>query len=146
MRTAHRALLAVAVVLPWGLCCLAQSNADSQLPSGSGPLTGYRVATVSYSPVWEISSPPNSCRILRGDYWTDSAGHPIPLSGRKPRGPGDKHRRFTRVLLGPVSFSMPLSPSAAGVVGAFLALLLGLVALTCVTWRGRCDDEKPARL
>lgn len=121
--------LLVTLVLHCGLSCFAQSNANSSpsLPARPAPLTGYRAATVTYTLILQVGSGPGSFRIIRGDYWTDVAGQPIPFAGSKPRAPGDKRHRFTRVVLGSASFSMPLPPLAAGFVGTALLLLVGYV-------------------
>jgi hypothetical protein len=123
------------LVLLFGLTCLAASNDNSfsSLTSSSGPLTGFRVAAVSYSPVWEIGSPPNVFGIAAEDYWTDAAGHAIPWAASKPRQPGDNHHQFTRVILGRVSFSLPMRPAIAGASGILVFLLLGFLAMAYVT-------------
>ena len=117
------------LVLVCGLTCIAASNDNSfsSLTSSSGPLTGFRVAAVSYSPVWEIGSPPNMFGIAAQDYWTDAAGHAIPWAASKPRQPGENHHRFTRVILGRVSFSLPMRPAAAGLASVLVVLLLFFV-------------------
>jgi hypothetical protein len=148
MRSTHRTILTTALLLHWGVRCFAQSNMDSfsSLSSVSGPPTGYQVAAISYSPIWDVGSPPYVLRILGGDYWTDSAGHAILWPASKPRRSGDKHHRFTRVLVGRVSFSLPLSPAAAGLLGAVVSLVLGFSAVACIKWRGKCENAKPTKL
>jgi hypothetical protein len=134
MRAPHRAILTAALLLEWGLTGLAQSNVEF-LSLASGPLIGNRVAAVSYSPIWEVGSPPYIFRVLRGDYWTDSAGHAIPWAASKPAGSSNRHHQFTRILIGPASFSLPLPPGAVGLVGITIILLLGFIVLGCVTRR-----------
>ena len=145
MRTSIQACWIIILVLSWGLSCLAQSNADSTVPSGSGPLTGNRVAAVNYLPIWQIGSPPFSLRILGGDYWTDSTGRIIPWAANTPRQRGDKHHQFTRLLLGRVSLSMPLSPTVAAFVCITVALLLGFLALGCVNRRAEAEQKEQAK-
>jgi hypothetical protein len=59
--------------------CLAQSNdVYSFFTSASTPLTGYRVAVVSASPIWVVGPAQNRIGIEECSYWTDSAGRAIP--------------------------------------------------------------------
>lgn len=136
--------LLTALVLLCGLSCLAQSNVNSSAsaPSDSGSLTGYRVATVTYTIILQIGSGPGSFRIMRGEYWTDAAGQPIPFAKIKPRVPGDKHHQFTRVVLGSSSFSLPLPPLAAGLVGITLLLLVAYIPFARAV-RGKATESRP---
>ena len=60
MRTVHRTGIVLALVLLGRSVCLAQSNdVYSSFTSASTPLTGYRVAVVSNSPVWVVGSAQN---------------------------------------------------------------------------------------
>jgi len=138
VRAIHRALYIAAPVLLCGLSCLAQSNDVSTraVTFGAQPLTGYKVAAVRYTPICEVGSPPNVFGILAGDYWTDSAGHFVPWAVGKPGKPGYSHHQFTRVLMGPVSFSLPLGHEAVGVISVVVVLLIGFLVITRVT-RGR---------
>jgi len=129
-RTGYAGYQTRKLVLLFGLTCLAASN--DNLISNSGPLTGFRVAAVSYSPVWEIGSPPNVFGIAAGDYWTDAAGNAIPWATSNPRRHGDSHHQFIRVILGKVSFSLPMRPAIAGVAGMIVFLLLGFLAMAYI--------------
>src|SRR5262245_64945998 len=101
----------LALALHLGLLCVAQSNvASASTPPSSPPaLTGYRLAAVSYSVIWEVGTPPYSIRVLRGQYWTDAAGQPIPWHDVEPRPPGEKFHQFKRVILGRASVSAAMS-------------------------------------
>jgi hypothetical protein len=135
-----RALLA-ALALLVGLICLAQPNVASAStpPSGSRPLTGSQLAAVSYSIIWEVGSPPYSFRILRGQYWTDASGQPIPWRDVEPRPPGEKYHAFTRIILGRASFSLPMPPLAVALIGTAIILALGYILVTHVANRRASD-------
>jgi hypothetical protein len=139
---AKRCWLLAALVLHLGLTCFAQTNVVSSFPPAltSRPLTGYQAATASYTLILQIGSGPGSFRVMKGSYWTDSAGRSIPFAEVQPRGPGDKHHRFTRVILGRASFSLPIPPLAAGFVGIIILLLLGILPFVHGA-RRRASDE-----
>ena len=135
-----RALVA-ALFMHWGPACVAQSNVVSSFPPAL-PLRGNQAATVSYTLILQVGSGPGSLRIAQGSYWTDSAGRSIPFAQLQPRGPGDKHHRFTRVVLGPASFSLPLPPLAAGLVGMTVILLLGIMPFAHAARRRAHEDQR----
>ena len=112
----------------------AQSNAVYSLPGRSGPPIGYQIATIRYSILWEVGVSPCRVRVLSGDYWTDSAGQGIPWAASRPRRPGDTQHRLTRIVLGPVSFSLPIRPAAAGLIAVRVLIL---VVLTTTTYLAR---------
>jgi hypothetical protein len=138
-----RAFLA-ALVLYLGMLCLAQSNVASAStpPLGSGPLTGSRLAPVSYTIILDIGSPPFSFRILRGEYWTDAAGQAIPWPASQPRETGDKHHQFTRITLGRAAVSLPMSPLAVGLIGMTIFLTLGYILAARVAKRRASDEPR----
>jgi hypothetical protein len=144
MRSTFAGIIITALALHWPPTCLAQSSVDSSMSSGSGPLTGSRVAAVNYSPIWQIGSPPFSLRILGGDYWTDSTGRTIPWAARA-RQSGDKHHRFTRLLLGRVSISLPVSPAAAGFLCVSVVFLLGFLLFDWVNRRRETEHEEQVK-
>jgi hypothetical protein len=109
MRTVHRTGIVLALVLLGRSVCLAQSNDGySFFTSASTPLTGYRVAVVSTSPVWVVGSAQNRFGIEECSYWTDSAGSAIPWPATRVRQPGDKLHRYTRLRLGQFSVPVPV--------------------------------------
>jgi hypothetical protein len=135
-------VLFAALVLLCGVTCPAQSNINPSVAPTTGPptLTGFRVATVTYTLVLQVGSGPRSFRIIRGAYWTDSSGQLIPLADLEARNPGDKLHHFTRIVLGPASFSLPLPPLAAGLIGITLILLGGYIALARAV-RGKAAER-----
>ena len=138
---AHRTVVLIGAMLLWNFLCLAQSNVNSAAPiTGSPALIGYQAASVTYTMLLQIGSGPGSFRVMTGSYWTDSAGGSIPFAGLRPRAPGDTHHRFTRVILGRVSFSLPMPPLAAGFVAITTLLLLGILPFAHAA-RRRASDE-----
>ena len=128
MHTAHRVGIFVVLVLLWRSISLAQSNdVYSFWTSASTPLTGYRVAVVSASPIWVVGSEQNRFGIEECRYWTDSAGRAIPWPASRVKQPGDKQHSYTRFRFGQASLSIPLPPIDL----AFLAGL-GAVAFECI--------------
>jgi hypothetical protein len=80
---------------------------------------------------------------MRGEYWTDAAGNRIPwVSARRMMVPGDKPHQFTRIVLGPASFSLPLPPLAAGLIAVTLVLLAGYF-LFARALRGKAAEHAP---
>ena len=142
MAPSLRALL-TAFVLHCGLSCLAQSNVNSSpaLPS-SAPLTGNTVAGATYTLILQIGFGPRSFRIMRGEYRTDAAGQVIPWVDFSHGGPSGKPHRFTRVIFGSVSLTLPLPPLAAGVVGITLFLLVGYFLFARAV-RGKTAEPRP---
>ena len=123
--------------------CLAQSNdVYSFFTSGSTPLTGYRVAVVSTSPVWVVGSAQNKFGIEECSYWTDSAGSAIPWPATRVKQPGDKQHRYTRFRLGQVSVSVPLPAIDLAFLAGFIVLALGSIVITRSTRRRiQTNDE-----
>src|SRR5262249_54546816 len=123
MFTAHRTRIAMAVLLLGRSGCVAQSNdVFSFFTSASTPLSGYRVAVVSASPIWVVGAAQNKFGIEECSYWTDSAGRAIPWAANIERQPGDKQHRYTRFRFGQISVSLPLAPIA-------IAVLAGLATM-----------------
>jgi hypothetical protein len=143
MRTLHRKGIVLALVLLGRSVCLAQSNdVYSFFTSGSTPLTGYRVAVVSTSPVWVVGSAQNKFGIEECSYWTDSAGSAIPWPATRVKQPGDKQHRYTRFRLGQVSVSVPLPAIDLAFLAGFIVLALGSIVITRSTRRRiQTNDE-----
>lgn len=130
-RTVHRIGILLALVLVGRSPCLAQSNdVYSFFTSAATPLTGYRVAVVSTSPIWVVGSPQNRFGVEECTYWTDSVGSAIPWPATRVKQPGDKQHFYTRLCFGQVSVSIPLSP-----LGFALVLGFGLLALASIPIR-----------
>ena len=129
-----------AVLLLWSSTGLAQSNdVFSFYTSASTPLTGYRVAVVSVSPIWVVGSGRSRFGIEECSYWTDSAG-PIPWAASRMRQPGDKLHRYTRFCLGHVSVSIPPSPISLAVLAGFVVVACGRILIARST-RGRTQTN-----
>src|SRR5437660_8323137 len=136
MHTAHRVGMVVVLVLLWRSMSLAQSNdVYSFWTSASTPLTGYRVAVVSASPIWVVGSAQNRFGIEECSYWTDSAGGAIQRPATRVKQPGDKQHRYTRFRLGQVSISMPLRPIDVAFLAGFVALASGCLLIARYTRR-----------
>ena len=115
-----------------GQACFAHSNdVFSSVTTPSTPLTGYRIAAVSVTPIWVFGSPPRLFGIEECSYWTDSAGRTILWPASRVRAAGDMHHRYTRLRLGAVSFSVPLPPTVMAVVTGIVVLAFG----TILIWR-----------
>lgn len=79
---------------------------------------------VTYYPSrWVVGSPPFRFGLEEYSYSTDAAGYII--IGRRATQPGDNFHRRTRILLGPVLFSVPLRPLAVAVIGGGIVLTVG---------------------
>ena len=89
------------------------------------PLTGYRVAVVSASPIWVVGSAQNRFGIEECRYWTDSAGRAIPWPATRVKQPGDKQHCYTRFRLGQASLSIPLPPIDLAFLAGFAAVVFG---------------------
>jgi len=122
MRATLQKVFLSASILFCALDCLGQSNVYSLSIYAGG---------VSYRPGWVAGSPPHCFGLEEYSYWKDSAGYIVMWAGNRSRGiqPGDKHRTHTQVLLGPVSFSVPLPRLAVAIVGATFVAVLGFVLL-----------------
>ena len=130
MHTAHRVGIVVVLVLLWRSMSLAQSNdVYSFWTSASTPLTGYRVAVVSASPIWVVGSAQNRFGIEECRYWTDSAGRAIPWPATRVKQPGDKQHCYTRFRLGQASLSIPLPPIDLAFLAGFAAVVFGCIPI-----------------
>jgi len=139
MHAVYRTSIVVALILLSRSMCLAQSNdVYSFFTSASPPLTGYRVAVVSVSPIWVVGSTQNRFGIEECSYWTDSAGRAIPWPASRVKQLGDKQHRYTRLRLGQVSISVPLSPIGLGFLTGFVALTFGFILITRLA---RCRSQ-----
>jgi hypothetical protein len=147
MRTVHRTGIVVALVLLWRSTSLAQSNdVYSFFTSASTPLTGYRVAVVSVSPIWVVGSTQNRFGIEECSYWTDSAGRAIPWPANRVKQPGDKLHRYTRFPLGHVSVSIPLPPIGFAILAGFIALAFGCILIGRLTRRPTQTKDEPIKV
>ena len=147
MRTVQRTGLVVVLVLLGRSACLAQSNdVYSLFTSASTPLTGYRVAVVSTSPIWVVGSAQNRFGIEGCTYWTDSAGGAIPWPATRVRQPGDKQHRYTRFRLGQVSISMRLRPIDVAFLAGFVALASGCLLIARYTRSRRQTHDEPIKV
>jgi len=127
---AHRVGMVVVLVLLWRSMSMAQSNeVYSFWTSASTPLTGYRVAVVSASPMWVVGSAQNRYGIEECRYWTDSAGRAIPWPATRVTQPGDEQHRYTRFRLWPASHSIPLPPMDLAFLAVFGALVFGFIPI-----------------
>lgn len=144
LRRIHKGLrmsIVAVLVLFWGEICLAQTNSVYSFWTGaSTPLTGFRVAVVSASPVSVVGSAPNTFGIEECQYWTDSAGRAIPWPATRVRQPGDTRHCYTRFRLGRSALSIPLPPIGMALLTGSLALGLGGVLLARFT-RRRAQTE-----
>lgn len=130
MHTAHRVGIVVAFVLLGRSMSLAQSNdVYSFWTSASTPLTGYRVAVVSASPIWVVSSGQRKFGIEECRYWTDSAGRAIPWPATRVKQPGDTQHCYTRFRLGQASLCLPLPPIGLAFLAGFGVLALGCIPI-----------------
>ena len=130
MHTACRVGIVVALVLLWRSMSLAQSNdVYSFWTSNSTPLTGYRVAVVSVSPIWVVGSGQRRFGIEECRYWTDSAGRAIPWPATRVKQPGDKQHCYTRFRFGQASLSIPLPPIDLAFLAGFGALVFGCIPI-----------------
>src|SRR5882762_6734421 len=135
MRTVQRTGIVVALLLGRSVS-LAQSNdVYSFFTSASTPLTGYRVAVVSTSPIWVVGSAQNRFGIEECSYWTDSAGGAIPWPATRVKQPGDKQHRYTRFRLGQVSVSIQLPTIDLALFVEFIVLAFGSILMTRFTRR-----------
>jgi len=147
MHTVQRTGLVVALVLLGRSVCLAQSNdVYSFFTSASTPLTGYRVAVVSTSPIWVVGSAQNRFGIEECSYWTDSAGGAIPWAATRVKQPGDKQHRYTRFRLGQVLISMPLRPIDVAFLAEFVALASGCLLIARYTRRRTQTNDEPIKV
>ena len=147
MRTVYRKGIVLALVLLGRSVCLAQSNdVYSFFTSASTPLTGYRVAVVSISPVWVIGSAQNRFGIEECSYWTDSSGSAIPWPASRVKQPGDSHLRYTRFRLGQVSVSIPLPAIDLAFLAGFVALSFGCILITRFTRRRIQTNDEPTKV
>lgn len=141
MHTGHLGGIVVVLVMLWRPMSLAQSNdVYSFWTSPSTPLTGYRVAVVSASPIWVVGPAQNRFGIEKCRYWTDSAGRAIPWPATRVKQPGDKQHCYTRFRLGQASLSIPLPPIDLAFLAGFGALALGCIPILHFA-RGRAQKH-----
>ena len=147
LRAAQASGLFVMVFLLWRSTCVAQSNdVYSFWTSASTPLSGYRVAVVSASPIWMIGSGQHRFGIEECHYWTDSAGRPIPWPASRVKQPGDKQHYYTRFQFGLASISIRLSPiGIAFCVGLVVLVFLSIsiARFTGMRWRTSGEPSRP---
>src|SRR6266516_3576737 len=130
MHTTYRVGIVVVLVALWRSMSLAQSNdVYSFWTSASTPLTGYRVAVVSASPVWVVGPAQHRFGIEECRYWTDSAGRAIPWPATRVKQPGDKQHCYTRFRLGQASLSVPLPPIDLAFLAGFGAVVFGCIPI-----------------
>ncbi len=145
MNAAHRTRAVIAVVVLWSSVCRAHSNdVYSFFTSASTPLTGYRVAVVSVSPIWVVAQ--NRFGIEECSYWTDSAGRAIPWAGSIVRQPGDSRHSYTRFRLGQVSISIPLPPIDLAFLAGLFAVALCCILITRFCRSGRATNAEPIKV
>ncbi len=147
MHIVPRTGIVVVLVLLARSACLAQSNdVYSFFTSASTPLTGYRVAVVSASPIWVVRSCQMRFGIEECSYWTDSAGSAIPWPATRVKQPGDRQHRYTRLCLGSVSVSIPLPPIVFAFFPGFVALASGWILIARSTRRRTHITDKPDKV
>ena len=130
MHKAHRVGIVVVLILLWRSMSLAQSNDVYSFWTGaSSPLTGYRVAVVSASPIWVVGSAQNRFGIEECRYWTDSAGRAFPWPATRVKRSGDKQHCYTRFRLGRPSLSIPLPPIDLAFSAGFGAVVFGCIPI-----------------
>jgi hypothetical protein len=118
------------IALVWKSMDLSHSNdVYSFLTTASTPLTGYRLAVVSSSPIWAIGSAQHKLAVEECRYWTDSSGRAIPWWANRVK-PGDKQHRYTRFQLGQVLISLPLPPMALAFLAGFIVPALAWFLIT----------------
>ncbi len=131
----QRAVLALLLSLG-SLSCVGQSYI----------WTGWTDSTPTnvYDWKWVVGSRAKHFGLLGYRYWTDPAGQefsPIPVTNSSGQwvlkvDPSAVEHRRTRVLLGPLSFSVPLPKVAVAIIGGVLVLALVFLAVVA-SGRGR---------
>jgi len=83
---------------------------------------------ITYYPSrWVVGSSPYRFGLEEYSYSKDAAGYVIMYSPDRERLPSDTFHRRTQVLLGPVSFSVPLRPAVVAILFSVAAFALGVV-------------------
>ncbi len=91
---------------------------------------------------WVVGSPPLRFGLQEYGYWTDAGGYIIlPPSLVRGVQPGDTFHRRTQILLGPVSFSVPLQPAAVAIIGGGCVVGIGMFVARR-HWRGVGEPER----
>jgi hypothetical protein len=92
---------------------------------------GIYAGGVTYYPSrWTVGSPPFRFGLEEYSYSTDGAGYIIMISPGRATQPGDIFHWRTRILLGPVSFPVPLRQGAVAIIGGSVVLLFGVFVAT----------------
>ncbi len=81
---------------------------------------------VSHRTGWTVGSPPWQFGLQEYSYRTDTNGLIVSFPGMVPK-PGDKYHVRTRIILGPVSFSVPLSRSMTALASGTMILIAGFL-------------------
>jgi hypothetical protein len=90
----------------------------------------YAGGVTYYSSRWAVGSPPFRFGVAEYSYSTDAAGYIIMGSPARGAQSGDTFHWRTRILLGPVSFPVPLRLAAVGMIGSGVVLLFGICVVT----------------
>jgi len=75
--------------------------------------------------LFSFGSAPFQFGLEQYGYSTEASGYTIMASPTRQAQPGDTSQWFTRVILGPVSFSTSLRPVAVIVIGSSIILAIG---------------------
>ena len=104
----------------------------------------YAGGVTYYSSRWTVGSPPFRFGLEEYSYSTDGAGYIIMISQGRRAQPGDTFHRKTRLLLGPISFSVPLRPAAVVIIGGGIVLAIGflLPVLRSTAYTQKRDRKK----
>ena len=103
----------------------------------------YAGGVTYYSSSLVFGSPPYRFGLEEYSYSTDAAGYIIMYSPTRGSKRGDTAHRYTRVLLGPLSFSVPLGPTAVATIGSGLIILgvgFCLAAIKARKYKGGRDE------
>ena len=88
---------------------------------------GIYAGGVTYYPSrWAVGSHPFRFGLEEYSYSTDAAGYTIMFSSGRGVQPGDTSHRRTQILLGPLSFSVPLRPISVAIISGVVILLFGI--------------------
>jgi ABC-type antimicrobial peptide transport system permease subunit len=80
----------------------------------------------SYSSILVVGSPPKQFGIEQESYWTDQAGNlVIEYGDARKIPPGYKHHIYTLVLVGSLTFRLPLPAWAVGVLAVVVVSAIG---------------------
>jgi hypothetical protein len=88
-------------------------------------LNFYAGGVTYYPSRWAVGSHPFRFGLEEYSYSTDAAGYTIMFSPGRGVQPGDTYHRRTQILLGPISFSVPLRPISVVIIGGVVVLLFG---------------------